>query len=453
MREKKEGQKKGRREKEKRAGGRKEEGKREEAGKKGKDEKKGDPINHTTALKMSVMNASLGGEVFLRSPRGVAVAAMLVAAAILGVGVGIGLLLGARDEAPQAEMDVSQGASAFRALSFSPASRHVQLQDKFDSLGPAVRSLTLPSGRVVNFADTGGKRSCRVAVEVTGAGTSGRALILSEFLRTSREALCVRIISVERNGFGTTLFNESLGFEDYTSDVLAVLQHVGVNRFSLIGVSAGGAYAAHIAAAVPSRIVSLHLAAALRVLPQTSPLYGLDDATLAFVLASQTADPSVWWAEPADAPVRRVPGWMEAAADEGSRAFFVRGQLNDPRPIVHEVKLLMLPPADVSMVTAPAYLFAGAADTTVDLAQLTLWESVLPNVARKTIYPAEEHTVIYRHWDQLLVDVAGLGNQTVLSIKGRTQLVPRHRVAALLERGATLGIAAWAPPRSRGGEE
>jgi len=44
-----------------------------------------------------------------------------------------------------------------------------------------------------------------------------------EFLRETRQNLKLRFIGVERNGFGTTACDESLGYADYAEDVEAVL--------------------------------------------------------------------------------------------------------------------------------------------------------------------------------------------------------------------------------------
>ena len=58
-------------------------------------------------------------------------------------------------------------------------------------------------------------------------------------------------------------------------------------------------------------------------------------------------------------------------------------------------------------------------------------------------YPGEGHDVQYRHWDQLLLDVAGHGEQTLVCEHGRAKLVAGLVQPAQLAAGATLGICAW----------
>ena len=72
------------------------------------------------------------------------------------------------------------------------------------------------------------------------------------------------------------------------------------------------------------------------------------------------------------------------------------------------------------------------------------WEAALPNVVKATVYPNEGHTVQYRHWDQILADMAGYADYTVACVDGHTKLVPNRKADAVLAQGATLGLCAWA---------
>jgi non-heme chloroperoxidase len=51
-----------------------------------------------------------------------------------------------------------------------------------------------------------------------------------------------------------------------------VLGHLAIDRFAILAISAGGAYAAQLAAQVPERVISLHAAAAVSsTLPTRTP--------------------------------------------------------------------------------------------------------------------------------------------------------------------------------------
>ena len=144
-----------------------------------------------------------------------------------------------------------------------PTGDPLDLQDRFDALpeGPGdVHTLALPDGREARYIDEG-ESSWRAVVFFGGACTSVGAFSLTEFLRTSRQLLRLRVVSVERNGFGATPFDLSLGYAEAVDDVLAVLSALRIEHFAVIAFSGGAPIGAALAARVPGRVLSLHLAA------------------------------------------------------------------------------------------------------------------------------------------------------------------------------------------------
>jgi len=83
------------------------------------------------------------------------------------------------------------------------------LPGTFDSLGPTVQQLPLANGRQVHFIDDGADLGLPV-VFVGGLGTSVRVIRLLDFLRSMRVGLNIRMISIERNGYGQSAFDPKL---------------------------------------------------------------------------------------------------------------------------------------------------------------------------------------------------------------------------------------------------
>ncbi len=171
----------------------------------------------------------------------------------------------------------------------------LNLPEDFSYIGAAVHSFTTPSGHVVNYVDEGDK-NWPTAVLIGGAGTGVQAFELTEFARDLRLALHIRLICVERNGFGMTQFepadadgnlipynagDDALALGDpvktremYAADVLSVLDHLGVNKFSVIAISGGGPFSGELARQAgagpapsisPSRSTSLGLGSSTRI--------------------------------------------------------------------------------------------------------------------------------------------------------------------------------------------
>lgn len=320
------------------------------------------------------------------------------------------------------------------------------LQSEFDHIGAQVHSLTRDE-RTSYYIDEGTPGQ-RVVVYIGGQGTSLESFQLTEFARTTREQLGLRVISVERNGFGQSAFDPDLGYDDYVNEVQAVLDHLDVDRFVVMSISGGGAYAAHLASAMPDRIISLHAAAASPLTLPTRPApQGCEQTMKQRNTANErsTHNPLLWWGVPGS-PVLLVPGWQDRAYSDATRSFYLGGQLGNPSALSHESALPCgaKAVADTTNITAPAYLYWGGADEVVPVSAMKAWKAALPNVAKATVYPGEGHTVQYRHWDQILVDMAGHGDQTVVCKDDETRLLPDQKAQKATANGATLGLCAWA---------
>lgn len=308
-------------------------------------------------------------------------------------------------------------------------------QNGFDTLGPVVHSAVVESGRTVHFIDDGDS-DWQPVLFLGGAGTTVRAFRLLEFVRSLRQQLRIRVISVERNGLGQTPFDPEVGFAEYAADVWSLLDIVAVGQTSVVAISGGGPYAAHIAVAQPKRIRSLHLACAY------SERLGTAGSSLS---AEQIAtDPVSWWEFPQESSVHRIPGFADAVIEEATRSFFTRGRDKPPDGLRHAFGLyhnVRLPELDA--VSAPAFLYWGSADNMVSVAHMKRWRDALPNVAVERLYHGEGHDIQYRHWDQIMADVVYLGLRTIVATGRRTVLATAERSQELLAAGGSLGLTGW----------
>ncbi len=156
------------------------------------------------------------------------------------------------------------------------------------------------------------------------------------------------------------------------------------------------------------------------------------------------AHPLKWWAFPDDSPTHDIPGFGSAAADDGARTFGIAGERGSGAAEVAEYRRYCdLDLADVSGVEAPVYIYQGLQDTLVTPANADKWEESFPNVAARREYENGGHDVQYRHWDQILVDMAGMGDRIVICRDGTSQLVAEQEATAAFAEGGRLGVCAW----------
>ena len=319
------------------------------------------------------------------------------------------------------------------SLATSDLDRNV-LPDRFDSLGPTVHRLVMSDGRQVHYIDDG-EPGWLPVVFTGGLGTSVRAIRLLDFLRSMREALKIRIITVERNGFGQTEYHPDLTMADFVSDVEAVLSHLGVERFAVFGISGGGPYTAKIAALNAGRLLSVHMAATS---PSLGSSPGCGQESPASVYREMLQYPMQFFGFARGSPMHLIEGFQDTAFDEAARAHNMRGQQSDPMPLDHEISLYCSEGAiDTSGVKVPVFVYRGLADSVLGDERPGLWQQTFPS-ANVTLreYPGEGHDVQYRHLDQILLDIAGYGDRVLICLDNSNDLVESGRKGRL-------GLCAW----------
>ncbi|HKQ99337.1 MAG TPA: alpha/beta hydrolase [Pyrinomonadaceae bacterium] len=111
--------------------------------------------------------------------------------------------------------------------------------------------ITLPDGRKLAYAEFGepggrpvlyfhGSPSSRLEPLLVGDEVWGR--------------LGLRVIAPDRPGMGGSDFQPGRGFSDWPSDVTALADALGLERFAVVGNSGGGPYVAVCAARIPERL-------------------------------------------------------------------------------------------------------------------------------------------------------------------------------------------------------
>jgi pimeloyl-ACP methyl ester carboxylesterase len=121
-----------------------------------------------------------------------------------------------------------------------------------DRLGPVPRldaEITLQDGRRLAFHEWGDRTGPPVFLF---HGTPGSGIWCPDERAT--DAAAVRLIGVDRPGIGGSDVKVARTIGDWPNDVLELADVLGIERFSVVGVSAGGIYAAACAAKIPSRL-------------------------------------------------------------------------------------------------------------------------------------------------------------------------------------------------------
>ena len=81
--------------------------------------------------------------------------------------------------------------------------------------------------------------------------------------RSIAAALGVHLIGVDRPGYGLSDYQPGRVLVDWPDDVLALADHMGLERFSVLSISGGGAYAAVCAWKIPDRVAAVSMVSAM----------------------------------------------------------------------------------------------------------------------------------------------------------------------------------------------
>ena len=113
--------------------------------------------------------------------------------------------------------------------------------------------ITLPDGRKLSYAEFGKPDGYPVIYFHGGGSSRLEPLLLGDELISQ---FGIRLIAPDRPGFGQSDFQPNRGFSDYPKDVIFLANTLGLDKFSVLGISNGGGYVSACAAKIPDRILN-----------------------------------------------------------------------------------------------------------------------------------------------------------------------------------------------------
>jgi len=286
--------------------------------------------------------------------------------------------------------------------------------------GPAVTNMLVErDGRTIGYAECGDPTGTPF-VHMHGAPGSRLDAGPTSPFAPALAGLGIRLIGVERPGYGISTSRPGRRIVDVVGDVEAVADHLGLDRFVVSGHSSGGPHALAVGAQLPERVTAIIAIASIAPLAQTRDFTGCGEAGL---LELAVRDPDALRAQMKDLAVAM-------RADPTTTLIEMLGSVLSERDI--EVSLqpefaAHIEPAfiesargdyagyaedciaevvdwgfDPSTVAAPVDLLHGTADLIVPIEHSRKLAKALPN-ASLTEHEGDGHVSILTHF----VEVAG----------------------------------------------
>jgi pimeloyl-ACP methyl ester carboxylesterase len=258
-------------------------------------------------------------------------------------------------------------------------------------------AITLRDGRTIAFTDLGAsERSAPVVVYLHGAPTSRLDFVGADATFAERG---VRVLCPDRPGYGGSSPQPGRSMVDHASDIAALADRLGVDRFIAVGLSSGGPYALACAAHLGARVRAASVVAGVTdfgwpgawddYLPHESELMRQPSPEAAVARCEEQFGPDGMGFLAGDPPAGEA-----SAAETAARPFldsivesFRQGVIG----YAHDVWVQGRPwPFDPAGIDVPVRVFHGDADSTVPIAHAHRTVAVVPTAVLE-IWPGATH--------------------------------------------------------------
>ena len=290
----------------------------------------------------------------------------------------------------------------------------------FSSAG---KTIQLSDGRILAYLDTGDPDGRPVFYFHGGPGSRLQGLLFYEL----NQQLGIRMIAADRPGYGLSDFQEDRTYLDWPDDVGELADHLGIDRFAVLGWSSGGPHAAAVAHAIPQRLTVVAIVAgegpyASDDYPQsvlTGDTFGGSGVNKLFIWSAENGP----WLMRTLIRMMRIlifsdpTGMVENSGDANLSAkdkqFFegrefcadmVEALRQGAGGMTSDFTIERLDwPFELEDIHAPTVLvFHGEEDAGVDP---RIGEYVcirIPSCDEPTIYPGEGHSVVYYRYEEII---------------------------------------------------
>lgn len=293
----------------------------------------------------------------------------------------------------------------------------------FSSVGATIQ---LSDGRTLAYLETGDTEGRPVFYFHGGPGSRLEGLLFDEL----NQQLGIRMIALDRPGYGLSDFQEDRMYLDWPDDVSELADQLGIERFAVLGWSSGGPYAAAVAHQIPQRVTVAAIVAGEG--PYASDDYPQSVLTSATFSSSGVNKLFIWSANNGPWLMRTLfrmqrilifsdpAGVVEAAGgfdmSAKDKQFFTRDFHREysaemveafrqgVEGMTRDYTIERLDwPFELEAIHAPRVLvFHGEEDTMVSPRISEYVCSRIPSCDEPTIYPGEGHSVVYYRYEEII---------------------------------------------------
>ena len=275
--------------------------------------------------------------------------------------------------------------------------------------------ITLPDGRSLGFAQYGNPNG--VPLVFFHGTPSSRYLHHPDDDWTA--SLNVRLITVERPGFGLSDHKPGRKLLDWPDDVICLADEFGLSQFAVAGISGGGPYAAACAYKTPHRLTKVGIISGVGPTDVEENIIGLYESRKAAVMVARHAPwllrPLIWLLQN---PQRNIEKYFQKIYNQSSQAdreilsqpfmksMFLRSWQEGTRSGVcgfAQDGIIFSHPWGFQLgdIKARVCIWHGDQDTSTPLIMARCIADQIPDCQLRVI-PGKGHFLLFDQWDEIL---------------------------------------------------
>lgn len=274
--------------------------------------------------------------------------------------------------------------------------------------------IRLQDGRMLGYAEVGDPAGKPVFFF---QGTPSSRLFHPDASIT--KALGVRLITLDRPGFGLSDFQPGRTLLDWPDDVAEVADLLGFDRFAVVGISGGGPYVAASAFRIPQRLTGAAMVSSMGPVGVPGVTEGMPGVRRAGAFIGLHVPwllrPLMWLGQNPGRDLDRFferytahnpePDRLLLAQPEFSgmlKASYAESARQGIRGFAWEVRLMSRPWGfRLEDITLPVQLWHGGQDSSTPMAMARYMAGAIPD-CQATFFPDEGHFLLFTHWQEIL---------------------------------------------------
>lgn len=273
------------------------------------------------------------------------------------------------------------------------------------------QTITLSDGRVIGYAEYGDLKGKPILLFHGWPGSRLGAITFNELFKKMH----VRLISIDRPGYGLSTFKKGRTLLDWTDDIQEITKQLKIEKFSVLGISGGGPYALACGYKIPDRITTVGVVSGLG--PTIDEAIKGNSSWWRFLMKQYVKKPWLaYWA----AGIHYVEtlyfpklfiNWYRKKFDTEILTDTIVEQITVSKSEAFRSGVkgvswdLVIYSGDwgfnLKDITKKVFLWYGAVDTVVPIATGTYFAQHLPHAVLKTI-PNEAHSIFISHTEEIL---------------------------------------------------